>query len=155
MIPTEYSKHTAEFTIEVPGENGAESVKETYSITLLNVQAVFKLQFILGNQIKFAMGDKGVDPELMWGLAQKLLKFSTVNGYELTEAKFEEHFHNRIEILDKVVLEALKRNLPGFTKQLTALAVQWMTKLSKSAKDASASEILKSATQPKDNQSSL
>lgn len=146
---TEYSTSFAEFELKVEGGK-----IESWRICLLNVQATFKLQFLLGNQVKFAMGDKGIDPDLMWGLAQKLLKYSTVNGIEVTEAHFEEHFARRVEILDRVVVEALKQNLPGFTKQLTALLVQWTTKLSQSAIKTSDSMTSKSATGEKDSPSS-
>lgn len=150
MQSSEYSGNTASF--ELPGKE--EGKKDKYVITLLNVQATFKLQFLLGNQIKFAMGDKGIDPDLMWTLATKLLKYGEVNGFEINEEKIEEHFQGRVEMLDRVVVEALKRNLPGFTKQLTGLFVQWITKTSALASVPSDLMTSKPATDQNDKQSS-
>lgn len=153
MIPTntEYSSNTA--TFELPGRAEGDP-KDRYTITLLNTQATFKLQFLLGNQVKFAMGDKGIDPDLMWGLALKLLKYAEVNGFELTEDKFDEHFFGRVEILDRVVVEALKANLPGFTKQLTALFAQWIHKASTLVNEKSGSTTSQPATETNASQSS-
>jgi len=150
MQNTEYSKNTGNF--ELPGR--VEGQTDKYVITLLNVQATFKLQFMLGNQIKFAMSDKGIDPDLMWNLATKLLKFGEVNGYELSESTIEEHFQGRVEMLDRAVVEALKLNLPGFTKQLTGLLVKWITKASASASELSDLTTSKQVTGQSEKQSS-
>lgn len=147
---SEYSNQTGEF--KLPGREPGKM--DTYTITLLNVQATFKLQFLLGNQIKFAMGDKGIDPDLMWSLAVKLLKYADVNGFELSEADFEEHFQGRVEILDRVVVEALKLNLPGFTKQLSGMFAQWIRKASELVNSELPSETSNQATAETDNQSS-
>lgn len=130
---SEYSTERGDFKID----------NDQYSISLLNTQASFKLQFFLGNQVKFALGDKGIDPEVMWSLAEKLLKFATVNGYELD---LEKHFFGKVEVLDRAVLEALKLNLPGFTKQLNVLLAQGIAKLSGLASERFSSGTSKSAS---------
>lgn len=138
---SEHSSNTANF--EVDGDK--------YVIMLLSTQAAFKMQFFLGNQIKSAMGEKGIDPELMWSLAEKLLKFAEVNNHPLD---IEKHFFGKVEVLDRVVIESLKANLPGFTKQLSALAAQWIKKVSASASDTSGLTTSESATATSEQPSS-
>jgi hypothetical protein len=103
----EYSGQTADFKV---GECN-------YQINLLSVQSAFKMQFVLGNQLKglYGQGVGQIDPDTMWTLASKMLKHSEVDGYPLD---MEKHFAARIDELDMVFFEALKANCPGFFKKL-------------------------------------
>ena len=107
-MQSEHSAHTAEFKVGT----------DTYQIQLLTTQAAFKLQFVLTNQLGGLATGSGInlDPDLMWSLAEKLLKFAEVNGYPLD---IEKHFAGKVEELDLVVFEALKANMPGLVKKLS------------------------------------
>lgn len=107
---TDYSGQTADFKV---GEC-------SYQINLLSVQTAFKMQFILGNQLKglYGQGVGQIDPDTMWTLASKMLKHAEVDGYPLD---MEKHFAARIDELDMVFFEALKANCPGFFKKLGGL----------------------------------
>ena len=99
-----YSAETAEFEID-----GVE-----YSVQLLVVDETFKMQFVLGNHAR-SIVTKGIDPELMLNLAKKLLSCATVDGVDI---KLED-FARKPLLLDKVVLGALKANMPDFFETLT------------------------------------
>ena len=113
--PNDYSGHTAQFKV---GDC-------SYEINVLSVQAAFKLQFVLGNQLKGLSGNGigQIDPDTMWSLAVKLLKHSEVDGFPLD---MEKHFAARIDELDLVVVEAIKANCPGFFKKLGGLKGSFM-----------------------------
>lgn len=136
--PNEYSGQTAQFKV---GEC-------TYEINVLSVQAAFKLQFVLGNQLKGLSGSGigQIDPDTMWSLAVKLLKHSEVDGFPLD---MEKHFAARIDELDLVVVEAIKANCPGFFKKLGGLKGMFLDALSTqfgSGKSKSESATLTPAT---------
>lgn len=105
-----HSNQDAEFTV---GEH-------KYKVMLLNVREAFKLQVHLGNQVKglFGEGKGEADPDVLWDMAEKMLKFSEVDGYPLD---MEEHFVGRLGQLDLVVIECLKANAPDFFAQFSGL----------------------------------
>lgn len=125
---------------EYSGQSGSFEVDgHSYTVQLLNVEHTFKLQFILSNQLAGLASGKGlnIDPDTMWNLAVKLLKFAEVDGAPLD---MQEHFACRVDSLDMVVVEALKANAPDFFKRMsgtivTALQGQFgsVTKASQSA----------------------
>lgn len=111
-----YSGAHADFTVD--GAN--------YSINLLTVQEVFKLQFALGNQIKALVnGASGIDPDAIWTIATKLLGMAEVNGYPLD---IEHHFAGKVDQLDIVLIEALRANAPDFFKKSSGLIVNALQK---------------------------
>jgi hypothetical protein len=135
---SDYSGQTAQFKV---GEC-------TYEINVLSVQAAFKLQFVLGNQLKGLSGSGigQIDPDTMWNLAVKLLKHAEVDGFPLD---MEKHFAARIDELDLVVVEAIKANCPGFFKKLGGLKGLFLAALEKqlgSAKSPSESATSDPAT---------
>ena len=115
-MKSEHSAHTAEFKV---GD-------DTYQIQLLTTQAAFKLQFVLSNQLSGLATGSGVnlDPDVMWSLAEKMLKFAEVNGYPLD---IEEHFAGKVEQLDHVLIECLKANMPGLVKKLSGTVMRAIT----------------------------
>ena len=135
---SEYSGQPADFTVG----------KCNYSVSLLSVQAAFKLQFVLGNQLKGLSGNGvgQIDPDTMWRLAEKLLKFAEVDGSPLD---IEKHFATRIDELDLVIVEVIKANCPGFFKKLGGMKGLLLAALEKqfgSAKSPSESETSDQAT---------
>ena len=116
---SDYSGQTAQFKV---GEC-------TYEVNVLSVQAAFKLQFVLGNQLKGLSGNGigQIDPDTMWNLAVKLLKHAEVDGFPLD---MEKHFAARIDELDLVLVEAIKANCPGFFKKLGGLKDSFLDALS-------------------------
>jgi hypothetical protein len=135
---SDYSGQTADFKV---GEC-------TYQINLLSVQTAFKMQFVLGNQLKglYGQGVGQIDPDTMWTLASKMLKHSEVDGFPLD---MEKHFAARIDELDLVVVEAIKANCPGFFKKLGGLKGMFLDALATqfgSVKSKSESATLTPAT---------
>ena len=120
MSASDYSGQTAQFKV---GEC-------TYEINVLSVQAAFKLQFVLGNQLKGLSGNGigQIDPDTMWDLAVKLLKHAEVDGFPLD---MEKHFAARIDELDLVIVEALKANCPGFFSRLKGMSGLFLAALEK------------------------
>lgn len=140
MKTSEYSSKTASFTV---GD-------DTYEICLLSVEAAFKLQVTLGNQLKglYGQGSVGaVSPDVMWSVTEKLLKHAEVNGAPLNMA---DHFVARLDTLDVVFFEAIKANVPGFFQKLGGLKGLFLDALAKqlgSAKSPSASATSGQATE--------
>ena len=108
-MQSDYSGETAEFEVE----------GHRYRVSLLNVEQCFKLQVIIGNQLGGLAAGKGIslDPDLLWSVAKKLLTFAEVDGHPLDINK---HFSRRIDVLNFVIVEALKANAPDFFTKLGA-----------------------------------
>lgn len=142
MKNSDYSSKTASFKV---GE-------DNYEICLLSVEAAFKLQITLGNQLKglYGQGSVGaVSPDVMWSVTEKLLKHAEVNGAPLNMA---DHFVGKLDTLDLVFFEAIKANVPGFFQKLSGLKGLFLAALSsqsKSAKGQSVSATSAQATETK------
>ena len=136
MSNTTHSNQSAEFKV---GDH-------KYSILLLNVREAFKLQVHLGNQVKglFGEGRGTADPDVLWDMAEKMLKFAEVDGKELN---MEEHFVGKLGQLDLVVIECLKANAPDFFAQFSGLLANALKTQFGSASEQSASATSNQATQ--------